>query len=82
MQNKSKNTHIFYILLKKVLTDKNYYSNRGIADGVVAELVDAPDSKSGFFGSESSILSGPTIERTLQNVLFFLLFKQKPSECA
>ena len=48
MQNKSKNTHIFYKMLKKVLTDKNYYSNRGIADGVVAELVDAPDSKSGF----------------------------------
>ena len=33
-----------------------------IVDGVVAELVDASDSKSGSFGSESSILSGPTIK--------------------
>ena len=46
-----------------MLTDKNKYSNNvGNNDGVVAELVDAPDSKSGSLGSESSILSGPTIE--------------------
>lgn len=79
MQNKSKNTHIFYKMLKKVLTDKNYYSNRGIADGVVAELVDAPDSKSGFFGSESSILSGPTIKypNLLKLGYIFLLNYQK-----
>lgn len=32
-------------------------------DGVVAELVDAPDSKSGSLGSGSSILPGPTIKR-------------------
>lgn len=73
MQNKSKNTHIFYKMLKKVLTDKNYYSNRGIADGVVAELVDAPDSKSGFFGSESSILSGPTIRKDIAKCPFFFI---------
>lgn len=49
-----------------------------LADGVVAELVDAPDSKSGFFGSESSILSGPTIEnKNKQSMIacFFYLFK-------
>ena len=62
--------------IKKVLTDENYYSNKITTDGVVAELVDAPDSKSGFFGSESSILSGPTIkEKTLAEVSFFFLIK-------
>ena len=62
--------------IKKVLTDENYYSNKITTDGVVAELVDAPDSKSGFFGSESSILSGPTIkEKTLAEVSFLFLIK-------
>ena len=48
-----------------------------LVDGVVAELVDAPDSKSGFFGSESSILSGPTIRNkkgTRKSAFFVIKF--------
>ena len=37
----------------------------------VAELVDAPDSKSGFFGSASSILALGTIKVTA--ILFFFM---------
>ena len=48
-----------------------------IVDGVVAELVDAPDSKSGSLGSGSSILPGPTIEekKEYRKVLFFCVLK-------
>ena len=63
--------------IKKVLTDENYYSNKITTDGVVAELVDAPDSKSGFFGSESSILSGPTIKNKKGTLMVLFLFLKR-----
>ena len=43
-----------------------------MVDGGVAELVDASDSKSGSLGSESSILSGPTIRNEKHSQECFL----------
>ena len=77
---KSKKKIIFRKKRKKVLTKPDKYCIANEVNGVVAELVDAPDSKSGFFGSESSILSGPTIKiEAIVRLPFLVSAKRKNS---